>query len=68
MGSQILLPGADHGRKITVAGLPVSGFWRKFKMVKMVDMVDEASHSTDLSVSDLEGHSIILLAHYIFGL
>ena len=34
----------------------------------MVDMVDEASHSTDLSVSDLEGHSIILLAHYIFGL
>ena len=25
-------------------------------------------HSTDLSVSDEEGHSTILLAHYIFGL
>ena len=30
-------------------------------------MVDEDSHSTDLSVSDEEGHlSTILLAHYIF--
>ena len=28
-------------------------------------MVDEDSHSTDLSVSE-EGHSTILLAHYIF--
>ena len=42
--SQILPPGADHGRKITVAGLPVSGFQRKFKMVR------EASHSTDFSL------------------
>ena len=29
-------------------------------------MVDEDSHSTDLSVSGEEGHSTILLAHYIF--
>ena len=33
-------------------------------------MVDEDSHvhSTDLSVSAEEGHSTIVLAHYIFGL
>ena len=33
-------------------------------------MVDEDSHSTDLSVSASaeEGHSTIVLAHYIFGL
>ena len=31
-------------------------------------MVDENSHSTDLSVSAEEGHSTIVLAHYIFGL
>ena len=30
-------------------------------------MVDEDSHSTDLSVSGEEDHSTILLAHYIFG-
>ena len=30
-------------------------------------MVDEDSHSTDLSVSGEEVHSTILLAHYIFG-
>ena len=30
-------------------------------------MVDEDSHSIDLSVSGEEGHSTILLAHYIFG-
>ena len=30
-------------------------------------MVDEDSHSTDLSVSGEEGHSTTLLAHYIFG-
>ena len=29
-------------------------------------MVNEDSHSTDLSVSDEEGHWRILLAHYIF--
>ena len=29
-------------------------------------MVDEDSHSTDLSVSGEEAHSTILLAHYIF--
>ena len=29
-------------------------------------MVDEDSHSTDLSVSGEEGLSTILLAHYIF--
>ena len=29
-------------------------------------MVDEESHSTDLSVSGAEGHSTILLTHYIF--
>ena len=29
-------------------------------------MVDEDSHSADLSVSGEEGHSIISLAHYIF--
>ena len=29
-------------------------------------MVDEDSHSTDLSVSGEEGHSTILLAHYNF--
>ena len=31
-------------------------------------MVDEASHSTDFSVSGEEGHSITLLAYYIFRL
>ena len=31
-------------------------------------MVDEDSHSTDLSISAKEGHSTILLAHYIFAL
>ena len=31
-------------------------------------MVDEDSHSTDLSISAEEGHSTIVLAHYIFGL
>ena len=30
-------------------------------------MVYEDSHSIDLSVSGEEGHSTILLAHYIFG-
>ena len=30
-------------------------------------MVDEDAHSIDLSVSGEEGHSTILLAHYIFG-
>ena len=29
-------------------------------------MVDEDSHSTDLSVSGEEGHSTILLTHYVF--
>ena len=29
-------------------------------------MVDEDSHSTDLRVWGEEGHSTILLAHYIF--
>ena len=29
-------------------------------------MVDEDTHSTDLSVSAEEGHSTILLAHCIF--
>ena len=29
-------------------------------------MVDKDSHSTDLRVSE-EGHSIVLVAHYIFG-
>ena len=60
--SQILPPGADHGRKIKVAGLlqQVSGFQRKFKTV------DEDSHSTDSSVSGEESNSLILLAHYIF--
>ena len=29
-------------------------------------MVDEDSHSTNLSVSGEEGHSTILLAHYFF--
>ena len=29
-------------------------------------MVDDDSHSTDLSVSGEEGHSTILLAHYVF--
>ena len=36
------------------------GGQRKFKIV------DEDSHSTDLSVSGEEGHSTILLAHYVF--
>ena len=31
-------------------------------------MVDEDSHSTDLSVLSEAGHSTILLAHYVFGL
>ena len=31
-------------------------------------MVDEDSHSTDLCISAEEGHSTIVLAHYIFGL
>ena len=31
-------------------------------------MVDKDSHSTDLSVLGEEGHSTILLAHYVFGL
>ena len=30
-------------------------------------MVNEDSHSTDLSVSGEEDHLTILLAHYIFG-
>ena len=29
-------------------------------------MVDEESHSTDLSVSGLEVHSTVLLTYYIF--
>ena len=29
-------------------------------------MLEEDSHPTDLSVSGEEGHSTILLAHYIF--
>ena len=29
-------------------------------------MVNDDSHSTDLRVSGEEGHSTILLAHYIF--
>ena len=29
-------------------------------------MVDEDSHSTDLSFSGEEGHSTILLAHFMF--
>ena len=29
-------------------------------------MVDEDSHSTDLSVLGEEGHSTILMAHYVF--
>ena len=36
----------------------------KFKMVDV--MVDEDSHSTDLSVSGEEGYLTILSAHYIF--
>ena len=51
-------PGADHGRKMKAAGLLDQRLQRKFKMV------DEDSHSTDLSVSVEEGHSTILLAHY----
>ena len=31
-------------------------------------MVDEDSHSSDLSVLGEEGHSTIVLAHYVFGL
>ena len=31
-------------------------------------MMEEGSHSTDLTVSGKEGHLTILLAHYIFGL
>ena len=54
------LPGADHRRKIKVAGCQVNGFWRKFKMV------DEESQWTDLNVSCEEDNSTILLAHYIF--
>ena len=55
--------GADHCRKITVAGAGcyVIGLWRKFKMV------EEDSYSTDLTVSGEEGHLTILLAHYILG-
>ena len=58
--SQILPPGADNWRKIKVAGLLGRGVQKKFKMV------DEDSHSTNLSVSGEEGHSTILLAHYFF--
>ena len=51
----------DHGRKIKVAELLGQRFLeRKSKIV------DEDSHSTDLSVAGEEGHSTILLSHYVF--
>ena len=51
----------DHGRKIKVAELLGQRFLeRKSKIV------NEDSHSTDLSVAGEEGHSTILLAHYVF--
>ena len=55
----MLPPGADQGRKIKVTGLLGQRFLEKFKVV------DEDSHSTDLSVSGEEDHSTTL-AHYIF--
>ena len=52
----------DHGRKIKVAELLGQRFLeRKSKIV------DEDSHSTDLSVAGEEGHSTIILALYVFG-
>ena len=48
------LPGADHGRTIKVAGLLGQRFLRKIQ-----NMVDEDSHSTDLSVSGEEGYSTV---------
>ena len=51
----------DHGRKIKVAELLGQRFLeRKSKIV------DEDSHSTDLSVAGEKGHSTILLSHYVF--
>ena len=58
-GAQILLPGADHGRKIKVAGLLSQRVLEKFKMVD--EDSHQESHSTDLSVSGEEGHSAIII-------
>ena len=60
-GAKSSPPGAYHWRKIKVAGLLLGReVQRKFKMV------NEDSHSTNLSVSGEEGHSTILLANYFF--
>ena len=59
--SQIFPPVEDHGRKIKVAE-PLGQRFLKRKS----KIVDEDSHSTDLSVAGEEGHSTILLSHYVF--
>ena len=64
-GAQVLLPGADHGRKIKVAGLLSQRVLEKFKMVD--EDSHQESHLTDLSVSGEEGHSAILLLITFFG-
>ena len=51
----------DHGRKIKVAELLGQRFLKRKSKI-----VDEDSHSTDLSVAGEEGHSTILLSHYVF--
>ena len=57
-------PGADHWRKITVAGLLGHRLLEEIQNGGS----EEDSHLTDLTVSGEEGHLTILLAHYIFGL
>ena len=57
---QIVPLGEDMGARQKQPGFLVRVFKRKFKMV------DEDSHSTDLSFSGEEGHSTILLAHFMF--
>ena len=51
----------DHRRKIKVAELLGQRFLKRRSKI-----VDEDSHSTDLSVAGEEGHSTILLSHYVF--
>ena len=59
--SQILPPGADLGRKIKVAGLVGERFLEK------IQNGGRRIHTRRTrSVSAEEGHSTILLAHYIF--
>ena len=56
----MLSPGADHGLKIKVAGLPGQRFLEKIQNVGRRFTLDW------LECLAGKGHSIILLAHYIF--